>query len=612
MTVNTDMTHPSSYLKACWCVVLAGAVALAVWLLLSHLEPDYSYSTSVSVAQSSLTDEPITLPFTMVFNPQNSSPLIKASLSVPVDHVVYIRHYIGVVKIFREDVNVFSTTMAEGVRFNSANPLLIDPAVFWHDSTAGEPMEFQLELYSLNNAAKISEIYIGPEATFNDSMLFSDLKSELRLFFVGAMIVLLCLALISFPMTLYRFVILPFFIMLVFFTILTLGKTRFLSGNFEFYYRYLIPCFPILGVAVLSMMKLSVVDGDSASKKVWVYAIVCSLLIYAIFLLVPSVTITQANTLLSVPLFLLIMYYYLFFHIFPHIHSIDIESCGVVSCALIICLLLSHDFLSYTAVINSPIFMGIVTPFFMLLMMVLMFHQTASLTRKRLENFNSELLSSMEDQRLALEADHQHSSKLLAENIGLEQKQNLNIELHDGVLTYLAKINMMTENPVSEQEVLLHKLARNAAREIRIILDSDPISGHSLFTALASLRVQVVEPLEQIGVRVRWRMTSLVDYASADNGMLMDVVRIIQESIHNAVERSGCTSLSVLALKDAHQRDIIVITNRGGTTYRQQAERGHGITSMQQRAKRIGAEFYIESRPTGGRVRLIMPRSAAV
>jgi signal transduction histidine kinase len=93
---------------------------------------------------------------------------------------------------------------------------------------------------------------------------------------------------------------------------------------------------------------------------------------------------------------------------------------------------------------------------------------------------------------------------------------------------------------------------------------------------------------------------------------LMDVVRIIQESMHNAVERSGCTSLSVLALKDADQRDIIVITNRGGTTYRQQSERGHGISSMQQRAKRIGAEFYIESRPSGGRVRLIMPKSPAV
>ena len=612
MILNTDMTHPSLYLKALWCVVSACATAVAVWLLLSYLDPDYSHLTSVSVAQSALTDEPITLPFTELFSPQNSSPLIKANFSVPAGHVVYIRHYIGIVKVFREDVRVFSTTVAEGVRFNLANPLLIDPAAFRHATTAGTPTEFQLQLYSVNNAAKMSEIYIGPEAMFYDSVLYSDLRHELRLFFVGAMVVLLCLALISFPMTMYRFVILPFLIMLVFFTILTLGKTRFFSGNFEFYYRYLIPCFPILGVAVISMMKLSVVDGESASKKVWVYSIVCSLLIYAIFLGVPSVTITQANALLSVPSFLLIMYYYLFFHMFPHIHRIDIDSCAVVSCALIICFLLTHDFLSYTAAISSHLFMGMASPFFMLLMMVLLFHHTVSLTRKRLENFNAELLSRMGTQRVALEEDHKNNSKLLAENIGLEQRQNLNLELHDGVLTYLAKINAMTEKPVSEKEIILHKLARNATREIRIILDSDPILGHSLFTALASLRVQLVEPLGQIGVRVRWRMTSLVDYASTDSGMLMDVIRIIQESTHNAVRRSGCTSLSVLALKDANQRDIIVITNRGGTPYRQQSERGHGISSMRQRAKRIGAQFYIESRPGGGRVRLIMPKSAAI
>ena len=612
MILNTDMKLPGLYLKAFWCVVLACAAAVAVWLLLSHLDPDYSHLTSVSVAQSSLTDEPITLPFTILFSPQNSSPLIKANFSVPAGHVVYIRHYIGIVKIFREDVRVFSTTVAEGLRFNFANPLLIDPAEFRHDTTVGKPTEYQLQLYSVNNAAKLSEIYIGPEAVFYDSVSFTDLKHELRLFFVGAMFVLLCLAVISFPMAMYRFITLPFFIMLVFFTILTLGKTRFLSSYFEFQYRYLIPCFPILAIAVISMMKLSVVDGYSVSKKVWVYSVVFSLLIYAILLGIPSVTITQANALLSVPSFLLIMYYYLFFHMLPRIHRIDIESCAVVSCALIICFLLTHDFLSYTASINSHLFMGMASPFFMLLMMVLLFHRTVSLTRKRLENFNAELLSSMEDQRLALEEDHNNNSKLLAENIGLEQRQNLNLELHDGVLTYLAKINTMTEKPVSEQEILLQKLARNATREIRIILDSDPILGHSLFTALASLRVQLVEPLGQIGVRVRWRMTSLVDYASSDNGMLMDVVRIIQESMHNAVERSGCTSLSVLALKDADQRDIIVITNRGGTTYRQQSERGHGISSMQQRAKRIGAEFYIESRPSGGRVRLIMPKSPAV
>ena len=51
--------------------------------------------------------------------------------------------------------------------------------------------------------------------------------------------------------------------------------------------------------------------------------------------------------------------------------------------------------------------------------------------------------------------------------------------------------------------------------------------------------------------------------------------------------------------------------NGGGTAYRTQSERGHGLSSMQQRAKRIGAQFFIEARPTGARVRLIMPRSVA-
>ena len=193
--------------------------------------------------------------------------------------------------------------------------------------------------------------------------------------------------------------------------------------------------------------------------------------------------------------------------------------------------------------------------------------------------------------------------------MGLAQRQNLNLELHDGVLTYLAMINAMTEQPTTEREISLYKLARNATREIRIILDSDPVAGHSLFTALASLRIQLVEPLEQIGLRVRWDMTSLYDYVSSDSGTLMDVVRIIQECIHNAVERSDCKALIVRAVKDNEGRDVIAISNLGGTAYSQQSEPGHGIHIMQQRAERIGALFSIQTRPTGARVLLVMPPS---
>ena len=595
--------------RAFACIVLATCLVFAGWSLFNASKSIDAEITKISMADSASGQTSISLPFTDLFSPQNSMPAVTVDLTVPADKLVYVPHYLGVIEIYQGGELVLATPDLVAVMFNKPTPLLFDPADFQFAGDTVNPREFQLRLYSVSNIARLSEMYIGTAENFSSELSSHRLKEISRLFLLGTLAVVFALTTALLTMKSYRHIVFPFMVILSSIMAITFADTNLLSNNVALYYHYLIPLFPLLSAAIGTAVNVSLLDSNDINKRMWFASSACSLLIYALWFVSASVSITQINALLSVPLFSLLITFFLFRYIFPKIQELSIEAFLVLSISLAIVLCLFHDVLSYTGLINSAVFLAGTTPVLLIVLMMALFSRFASATTKRLESFNLELTDKLAEQKRHLDLNHRQTAVLQAKNMGLAQRQNLNLELHDGVLTYLAMINAMTEQPTTEREISLYKLARNATREIRIILDSDPVAGHSLFTALASLRIQLVEPLEQIGLRVRWDMTSLYDYVSSDSGTLMDVVRIIQECIHNAVERSDCKALIVRAVKDNKGRDVIAISNLGGKAYRQQSEPGHGIHIMQQRAERIGALFSIQTRPTGARVLLVMPPS---
>ena len=597
--------------RAFACTVMATCILFAGWSLFNTSTSIDAEVTKIKMADSASNQKSIGLPFIDLFSHQNSMPTVTVDLTIPADKLVYVPHYLGIIEIYQGDELVLATPDLITVMFNKPHPLLFDPADIAFAVGTGNPREFQLRLYSVSNIARLSEIYIGTAENFSSELLSHRLKETSRLFLLGTLAVVFALTAALLTMKSYRHIVFPFIIILSSIMAITFADTNLVSNNLALYYHYSIPLFPLLSAAIGTAVNVSLLDSNDINKRMWLASSAGSLFIYTVWFLSTSVSITQINALLSVPLFSLLITFFLFRYIFPKIQELNIEAFLVLSISLAIVLYIFHDILSYTGLINSTAFLAGATPILLIVLMMTLFSRFASATTKRLENFNTELTDKLAKQRRHLDLNHKQTALLQAKNMGLAQRQNLNLELHDGVLTYLAMINAMTEQPTTEREISLYKLARNATREIRIILDSDPVAGHSLFTALASLRIQLVEPLTQIGLRVRWDMTSLYDYVSSDSGTLMDVVRITQECIHNAVERSACKALTVRALKDNKGRDVIAISNLGGIAYRQQSEPGHGIHNMQQRAETIGALFSIQTRPTGARVLLVMPPSVS-
>jgi len=78
-----------------------------------------------------------------------------------------------------------------------------------------------------------------------------------------------------------------------------------------------------------------------------------------------------------------------------------------------------------------------------------------------------------------------------------------------------------------------------------------------------------------------------------------ELLLIVKEAIHNAIKYAGGGSLHVVF--SARGKDLVVeVTDTGIGFDLQQTERGHGLDSMQARAKGIGAGLQVISSPGAG------------
>ena len=91
-------------------------------------------------------------------------------------------------------------------------------------------------------------------------------------------------------------------------------------------------------------------------------------------------------------------------------------------------------------------------------------------------------------------------SQLAADNLFLEKERaqsqamlQVHSELHDGVLNYLSIVNILSQEKPKTALADINKLSRFAINEVRIILGQREQSEEDLFTALGTLRQQVVD-----------------------------------------------------------------------------------------------------------------------
>ncbi|MDA9959597.1 hypothetical protein N9E24_07345 [Alphaproteobacteria bacterium] len=189
-------------------------------------------------------------------------------------------------------------------------------------------------------------------------------------------------------------------------------------------------------------------------------------------------------------------------------------------------------------------------------------------------------------------------SQLAANNLILEKERlqsqammKVHSELHDGVLNYLSIVNILSQEKSKTALADIQKLSRFAINEVRVILGQRAASDEDLFSALGTLRQQIVDHIPHTKVEVDWSLLVLMDYPKISSAMVLEITRIIQEALHNAIVRAGCKTLVVSARKSAKNHYSITIENSGGKSFKGERDGGFGINNMMTRARKINAKI---------------------
>ena len=189
-------------------------------------------------------------------------------------------------------------------------------------------------------------------------------------------------------------------------------------------------------------------------------------------------------------------------------------------------------------------------------------------------------------------------SQLAANNLILEKERlqsqammKVHSELHDGVLNYLSIVNILSQEKSKTALADIQKLSRFAINEVRVILGQRAASDEDLFTALGTLRQQIVDHIPHTKVEVDWSLLVLMDYPKISSAMVLEITRIIQEALHNAIVRADCKTLVVSARKTVKNQFSITIENSGGKSFKGEREGGFGINNMMTRARKINAKI---------------------
>ena len=206
-------------------------------------------------------------------------------------------------------------------------------------------------------------------------------------------------------------------------------------------------------------------------------------------------------------------------------------------------------------------------------------------------------LAAKERELHALFTQHQQ----IAEQAAKEQERRLiTAELHDGVAGHLSTIVALSQsNDGLSQEI--KQSARNALDELRMILEAFASPGSDLRTVMAAYRERCRKPLERLGINLEWSISELPETCALSAQNNLDILRIIQEAVTNAVNH-GDPKVIRVSCSCTDGRLSIVVTNSGGVSYSGQST-GYGIRNMQTRALQLnGGELQIKALQDGAEV----------
>jgi two-component system sensor histidine kinase UhpB len=205
-------------------------------------------------------------------------------------------------------------------------------------------------------------------------------------------------------------------------------------------------------------------------------------------------------------------------------------------------------------------------------------------------------------------SEMEHNFALMAdqrgEQIAEKERKRIAADLHDDLGAKLLTIVHTSDNE------RISTLAREALEEMRLSVRGITGKPVRLSDALADWRAEVVQRLGQAGIEVDWDSLPDTGDRTLAARAYVQTTRIVREAISNMIKHSGASHCNVHCGVDVDDFQLVLQDNGRGIPLELDGklDRGHGMSTMKQRAKQLHGQCLVESGPGYGTViRLTLP-----
>lgn len=218
------------------------------------------------------------------------------------------------------------------------------------------------------------------------------------------------------------------------------------------------------------------------------------------------------------------------------------------------------------------------------------------------------LESKVRERERELAENYERLSRLERERTAVEERQRIMQDMHDGLGSQLLSSLAMVERGALDREGMAQAL-RDAIDDMRLAIDALAPGHEGIVEALANLAWRLEPRFRAAGIELRFDLTTMPDRLGIPVDASLQILRILQEALANALKHSGAHSVrvEVSMLENPARLQLAVRDDGSGFDATRAWPRGRGLGGMQRRAERIGAALTVASGADGTRLALTHP-----
>ncbi len=183
------------------------------------------------------------------------------------------------------------------------------------------------------------------------------------------------------------------------------------------------------------------------------------------------------------------------------------------------------------------------------------------------------------------------------------ERERIMADMHDGVGGQLVSLMAAHRSGKLTAEATDAELTSIFA-DLRLVLDVLSPAGDDLILALARLRERMERLLTPSGIELRWSIDRSLKAVPLPPASTVNVLRLVQESVQNAVKHSNASRVSV-SLTAEEPAVTLSIEDNGRGFDLDDVQPGRGLRNLQRRADALGGSLALSSQPgQGSRVTL--------